>query len=629
MRIAAAMAIVPTLGAVLLGVGLPTWVDSAARESFETRVHVQAELLADSLAPALEFDDRLFVEDALRRLGTDPSAVSATALDHQGQVLGEWQRPGRDATSSDNYNVALQVEIPAPSGAGTLHLEVDAETLRQSHRVTAWAACGAGLGLFGVGLVFSLILGHLLGRRLALLAAAADQVAEGAIDEARAQLAKDADRGRAGSRDEICLLASRLDAMAEELDRHQTSQRDLQRDLETRIEQRTEDLQQALVFAEQANSAKSTFLATMSHELRTPLNGVLGAAQLLQVAERTAEDQELLDVLIRSSDSLLGLLDQVLDVSKIEAGRMSLDLTGFDLVEVVHDVEAMFRQRAKDRGLTLRVEIDPGEWSYVRGDSHRIRQVLINLIGNAFKFTSQGSVTVRCLAVSAPIHRQGVRFEVIDTGAGIPEQAQAKVFETFTQADSSTTRKYGGSGLGLAICRQLIEDLMGGRIGVESTVGIGSCFWFDLELEAQEESSMIRPPTLDDCLPTLTVLVAEDNAVNRLIVRKMLQRMGHEVIEVSDGAQAVERVTQGGIDVVLMACQMPVMDGYDATRAIRAAEPAGTRLPVIALTANAFEGDRQECIDAGMDDFIGKPLRFERLVDVLGRCGADCSRMAS
>jgi PAS domain S-box-containing protein len=443
------------------------------------------------------------------------------------------------------------------------------------------------------------------------------------------------------------------------------------KDYAQELERKNVELETALVTTREATQLKSRFLANMSHEIRTPMNGVLGMTDFLLGTDLSSEQQEYAESIKRSATSLLALINDILDISRIEAGKLRLDHVRFSLTTTVQETISLFALQARAKGIEFVSEIPPTFPPAVMGDPERVKQVLTNLLGNAIKFTDSGRIGLTAEFLNDTGDRIQVRFTVHDTGIGIPLEHQERVFERFTQADTSSTRKYGGTGLGLAISKQLVE-LLGGQIGVESEPDRGSRFWFTaffakadhlgdapaptvaptsrkapvkISIPASARPAQTAPtpasapagatvskatplPAKSDGLAKLTaatlggnqrILLAEDNEINQKITLRLLQKLGLVADAVMNGREAVEAFAKRSYGLVLMDCQMPIMDGFEATAVIRNREGKDRRTPICAVTANAMEGDREKCLAAGMDDYISKPVSLEKLQEAVDR----------
>ncbi len=628
----------------------------ATRESAAAEIDLLARTLGAACAPALQARHVGEAERLLGTLASRPGIPLAGLYDADGrrfasyvaaEVTGPLEPPPVGVAGYRFTENAISVYRPVivdGEQVGTVWLTLSLESLTEQMLVTMSSMSAVAL--------MSLILAGLLATRL-------QRVISGPL-EALTVLAERVTskrdyslRAEQHSEDEVGRLAGAFNEMLGQIEARDRALESHRERLEEKVAERThelvevnERLARTTQEAEAASEAKTRFLANMSHEIRTPMNGVLGMARLLQETALDAEQQELASTIADCGGDLMRLIDDVLDVSKIEAGRLELEHAEFDVRAVVAGAAQVFRPAASDKGLSIDVRVDAAVPACLVGDSGRLRQIVLNFLSNAVKFTSEGSIVVSLEGGPATDGGFRLGIAVADTGIGIAPDRRDRLFKLFSQVDASDTRRFGGSGLGLLICKELAEA-MGGEVGVQSEVGIGSTFWCAVHLarpdtgpEHGDPSSVATGTDSETASEIATdagagaadegaseggplhVLVAEDNPVNQRVVVGMLNRLGHTCDVAADGHVALEMLAQRDYALVLMDCQMPNLDGWEATRRIRRLEQQrGTaeRLPVVALTASALAGDAERCREAGMDDHAVKPIDASKLAAVLRR----------
>jgi signal transduction histidine kinase/CheY-like chemotaxis protein len=592
--------------------------------------HTNAELtaisdvVADQVGPAITLGDLKSAREILSSVRADPLIRDAMLYDVAGGCFAAFHRStgtGCPRAPRDGIRRELNTLVFARAvNAGNERLG----TLVMAATIPSIPAL-LGQYLFGAVLIVGLSLAVAGIVAVGLQSRVTNPILEIArVAQRIAQTHQFGDRVSLESIDELGVLANSFNAMLGEIERRDAELVRHRKSLEEQVDERNRvnaELLLAKEKAEEATRLKSEFLANMSHEIRTPMNGVMGMISLVLDRCSDSEEREQLLVAHSASQSLVTLLNDILDLSKIEAGKMTIEVIGFDLRSLAREALQMFAIAASERNLHLVLDLAPDCPAWVRGDPGRLRQVLINLIGNAVKFTPSGSIHVTVGAASM-LEQNMVRFEIRDTGIGVAPDKLKSIFDAFTQADGSTTRRFGGTGLGLTITQRLV-NLMSGRIRVESQVGRGSCFRVELPMERCAEPAPAedaRPAAALPGLSSLEVLVAEDNLINRKVISSLLRRQGWSITLAANGEEAYRHFLGSRFDLILMDIQMPEMDGLEATALIRREEASRrvcgseNRIPIIALTAHTSQAQHDQCLAAGMDLVVTKPVNLQALL---------------
>jgi signal transduction histidine kinase/BarA-like signal transduction histidine kinase len=648
-----AMAVAINVISLLLAASILFFYErNAAVKSVDENLESLCELIANRTSAAMAFKDNDAAQESLFALKKVPTVGIACLIDENHKMFSSFarSRTGAKATPGDcapylstteRTNVsARRIWVSAPvmlgdSKVGTIYIEsIDSPLSSEFHiQVIAFSVA------IGIALIVSVIIALRLQRTITQPLNQLRDVAVTAVENNRYDLA-----AREIGNEDTRKVAKAFNAMLSVIDKQQGALFASNAELEQRVEERTRELVEARKQAEEASSAKSAFLANMSHEIRTPMNAIYGMSFLLSATPLAQNQRDYVTKLQDACEHLLALINDILDFSKIEAGKLDIEAAEFPLEKLLSDVGNLIRDKASQKELALLFDIAPDVPRILIGDRLRLCQILVNFCSNAVKFTDWGEIVISCKVSERNEENLRLYFSVTDTGIGISAEQQAKLFESFVQADGSTTRKYGGTGLGLAISRRLAQ-MMGGDIGVKSALGQGSTFWFTVQMKVGLDSDQLntnpsvgqgtaigdgahtnsRPNETSEINAAVSatlrgsrILLAEDNQVNQQIAIQLLSAAGVDVDIAENGHEAIVLALSTKYDLILMDLQMPELDGIETTMQLRLHRSA-QELPIIAMTANAIQSERERCRQAGMNDFVSKPFRPQTLFDVLMR----------